>query len=90
MICPECERDLIFINNRLVCPECGKAWNEILSEDTTCYDPKIAKTYNSIVAYEYGIIDDLLRERLRKERQLGHVRSAHPHPRPAHGGAAVL
>ena len=60
MICPECERDLIFINNRLVCPECGKAWNEILSEDTTCYDPKIAKTYNSIVAYEYGIIDDLL------------------------------
>lgn len=60
MICPDCECSLTFINNRLVCPECGKAWNEILLEDAACYDPKIAETYNSIVAYEYGTIEDLL------------------------------
>lgn len=58
--CNECECELVLRKGEYVCDECDRKWSEIILSDDKYYNEKIANEYNTIIAFEYGILKDLL------------------------------
>lgn len=60
LYCKECECELVLRKGEFVCDECERKWSEILLSDEKYYNEKITNEYNTIVAFEYGILKELL------------------------------
>ena len=60
IVCPHCDEELEFINKKFACPCCEAEWNKLLLECTDYYNPQSVEKTNTIIAFEYKLIKDLL------------------------------
>ena len=63
IICSNCQEELSFSGGVFCCPVCGRDWSEILLDGNKYYDSAIEREYNSIIAYEYAIFKDLIKNK---------------------------
>lgn len=62
----QCNHDmdkLVYKNGDLCCISCKKSWFEIVLKNTDCFDEGITEKYNSIIAYEYYKLGELIRKK---------------------------
>lgn len=60
LYCKDCENELVLRKGEFVCDECDRKWSEIILEDEEYFNKDIVEKYNTIIAFEYGVLQELL------------------------------